>query len=44
MGANTLQMLTNRAGQTGAFGQGSGEIQWTNVTYRGIAYKYPPAH
>lgn len=44
IGANTVQMLTNRAGQTGALGQGSGSMQQTNVTYTGIAYKCPPAH
>lgn len=44
MGANTVQMLTNRAGQTGALGQGSGSMQQTNVTYTGIAYKCPPTH
>ena len=39
MGANTVQLLTNRAGQTGSFGQGSGAMEQTNVTYTGIAYK-----
>jgi hypothetical protein len=43
MGANTVQMLTTRAGQTGTFGQGSGSMEQTNVTYTGIAYKCPPA-
>jgi hypothetical protein len=42
MGANTVQMLTNRAGQTGTMGQGSGSMEQTNVTYTGIAYKCPP--
>jgi len=42
MGANTVQMLTNRAGQTGTIGQGSGSMEQTNVTYTGIAYKCPP--
>jgi hypothetical protein len=39
MGANTVQMLTNRAGQTGSFGQGSGAMEQTNVTYTGTAYR-----
>ena len=43
LGANTVQMLTNRAGQTGTIGQGSGSMEQTNVTYTGIAYKCPPA-
>lgn len=42
IGANTVQMLTNRAGQTGALGEGSGGMQQTNVTYTGVAYKCPP--
>jgi hypothetical protein len=42
MGANTVQLLTNRAGQTGSFGQGSGSMEQTNVTYTGIAYKCAP--
>jgi hypothetical protein len=43
-GANTVQMLTNRAGQTGSMGQGSGSMEQTNVTYTGVAYKCPPPH
>jgi hypothetical protein len=43
MGANTVQLLTNRTGQTGSFGQGSGSVQQTNVTYTGIAYRCPSA-
>ena len=39
IGANTVQLLTNRAGQTGGFGQGSGSMEQTNVTYTGVAYK-----
>ena len=42
LGANTVQMLTNRAGQTGSMGQGSGSMEQTNVTYTGVAYKCPP--
>ena len=41
MGANTVHMLTNRAGQTGTMGEGSGSMQQTNVTYTGVAYKCP---
>ena len=41
MGANTVQLLTNRAGQTGSMGEGSGSMQQTNVTYTGVAYKCP---
>jgi len=41
MGANTVQLLTNRAGQTGSMGEGSGSMQQTNVTYAGVAYKCP---
>jgi len=44
LGANTVQMLTNRAGQTGSMGQGSGSMEQTNVTYTGVAYKCPSAH
>jgi hypothetical protein len=43
LGANTVQMLTNRAGQTGSMGQGSGSMEQTNVTYTGVAYKCPPS-
>ena len=43
LGGNTVQMLTNRAGQTGSFGQGSGAMEQTNVTYSGIAYSCPEA-
>jgi hypothetical protein len=39
VGANTVQLLTNRAGQTGGFGQGSGSMEQTNVTYTGVAYQ-----
>ena len=43
LGANTVQLLTNRAGQTGSMGQGSGSMEQTNVTYTGAAYKCPPS-
>ncbi|MBM4132964.1 MAG: DUF4156 domain-containing protein [Nitrospira sp.] len=45
LGANVVQMLTNRAGQTGSMslsgGTGGGSTEQTNVTYTGIAYKCP---
>ena len=44
LGANTVQLLTNRAGQTGSMGQGSGSMEQTNVTYTGAAYKCPSGH
>jgi len=43
LGANTVHLLTNRAGQTGSMGDGSGSMQQTNVTYTGVAYKCPPS-
>ena len=39
MAADTVQVLTSLAGQSGSFGQGSGSVQQTNVKYTGIAYK-----
>lgn len=43
LGANTVQLLTSRAGQTGSMsmsnGTGSGHTAETNMTYSGIAYK-----
>ena len=41
LGANTVHLLTNRAGQTGTMGDGSGSMEQTNVTYTGVAYKCP---
>ncbi len=45
LGANVVQMLTSRAGQTGSMGlyggTGGGRTEQTNVTYTGIAYKCP---
>lgn len=45
VGANTVQLLTTRAGQTGNFGvsqgSGGGSIEETNVTYVGVAYSCP---
>jgi hypothetical protein len=49
MGANILQIINSRAGQTGQFqssgvgatSQGGGLLMQTNVTYVGIAYKCP---
>jgi hypothetical protein len=43
LGANTVHLLTNRAGQTGGMGDGSGSMEQTNVTYTGAAYKCPPS-
>src|SRR5689334_20577979 len=39
LGANTVQLLTNRAGQTGSMGQGSGSMEQTNVTYKCDLYR-----
>lgn len=44
LGANTVHLLTNRAGQTGSMGDGSGSMQQTNVTYTGVAYRCPPSN
>ncbi|CAI8780295.1 DUF4156 domain-containing protein [Methylococcus capsulatus] len=45
LGANTVLLLTSRAGETGSMrisnGSGSGHVAETNVTYSGIAYKCP---
>lgn len=45
LGANTVQLISNRAGQTGSFslsqGTGGGSSEQTNVTYVGVAYKCP---
>ncbi|MBM4200285.1 MAG: DUF4156 domain-containing protein [Gammaproteobacteria bacterium] len=45
MGANTIQLLTTRAGQTGNMaisqGSGGGSSEQTNVTYVGAAYRCP---
>ncbi|MDF3055374.1 MAG: hypothetical protein K0Q74_1281 [Gammaproteobacteria bacterium] len=50
LGANYVQITTNRAGNTGSFGysnyggmtQASGSMQQTNVTNMGNAYRCPP--
>jgi hypothetical protein len=43
MGANTIHLLTTRAGQTGSMaiaqGSGGGGSEQTNVTYVGAAYR-----
>ena len=43
MGANTIHLLTTRAGQTGSMalsgGSGGGSSEQTNVTYVGAAYR-----
>lgn len=45
LGANYVQMVTNRAGASGGafgtYGGGGGAGQQTNVTYTGNAYKCP---
>jgi hypothetical protein len=45
LGANYIQLITNRAGVTGsgsmANGYGSSDEEETNVTYTGNAYKCP---
>lgn len=45
LGANTVQILTSRAGETGSMsmsnGTGGGHVSQTNVTYSGVAYKCP---
>ncbi|MDF2940575.1 MAG: Cytochrome c type biosis protein CycH [Gammaproteobacteria bacterium] len=49
LGANYIQMITDRAGVTGSgsmdmnSGFGSSSEQETNVTYTGNAYKCPPS-
>jgi len=43
MGANYVQMITNRAGITGAMGSNGGSMEQTNVTSTGNAYDCPPA-
>lgn len=45
LGANTIHLLTTRAGQTGSMalaqGSGGGSSEQTNVTYVGAAYRCP---
>lgn len=45
LGANTVQLLSTRAGQTGSMsmakGSGGGSLEQTNVTYVGTAYRCP---
>ena len=47
LGANYIQLITNRAGNTGSFsgvnGRIGGRSEQTNVTNVGNAYKCPPA-
>lgn len=47
MGANYVQLVTTRAGNTGSYnnfnGNGSGSMEQTNVTNLGNAYRCPPA-
>ncbi len=41
MGGNVVYLLTNRAGQSGSFGEGGGGISQTNVTLSGSVYDCP---
>lgn len=43
LGANYVQLLTNRAGSTGSWVNGSGSMDQTNVTNLGNAYNCPEA-
>lgn len=43
MGANYIQIVTSRGGNTGSYNQGFGSAEQTNVTYTGNAYKCPEA-
>ena len=39
LGGNVIHMLSNRAGETGSYGQYGGGSQQTNVTYTGAVYR-----
>lgn len=41
MGGNVVVMLTNRAGQTGSYGQYGGSSQQTNVAITGTVFNCP---
>ena len=41
LGANVVQLLTYRAGQTASFSKKGGSMRQTNVTYMGAAYYCP---
>jgi hypothetical protein len=41
LGANYVQLITDRAGNTGGMNAGTGGLSETNVTYTGNAYKCP---
>ena len=43
MGANYVQIVTNRAGNTGSWGRDGGGMQQTNVTSLGNAYSCKPS-
>ncbi|MDO8953887.1 MAG: DUF4156 domain-containing protein [Gammaproteobacteria bacterium] len=43
MGANYIQIITSRAGATGALGSNGGSFMQTNVTNTGNVYNCPPA-
>ncbi|MEY2699912.1 MAG: hypothetical protein RIQ52_667 [Pseudomonadota bacterium] len=42
MGADTVVVLSTRAGNTGNWGQGSGHSEQTNVVYSGTAWRCQP--
>lgn len=41
LGGNVVVLITQRAGQTGSFNDGSGSITQTNVTLSGTVYDCP---
>lgn len=43
MGGNIVVLLTNRAGQTGSYGQYGGSSQQTNVALTGTVFNCPPS-
>lgn len=43
MGANYIQIVTNRAGNTGSWDRHGGSMQQTNVTSLGNAYSCKPS-
>ncbi len=43
IGANYVQLISNQAGNTGSWSNGSGGMSQTNVTNLGNAYQCPPS-
>ena len=41
LGGNVVYLLTNRAGNSGSFGENGGSISQTNVTLSGTVYSCP---